>query len=114
MDPNVAAGLVRSANRPKAEAPSQAPNPLRGIIPTGQAPLGSEVAAKEAADLKQAERMKLAKMGHALPDGSFPIRNADELHKAMDRAHQGNNEGAAKALIRKRAKELGVKLPVGY
>lgn len=90
---------------------------MRGLIPEPPpAPLigGHEEAAKPAADLNMSERMKLAKEGKALPDGSFPIRNKEDLEKARTRAHQGENEGAAKAHIRKRAKELGVPLAKGY
>lgn len=90
---------------------------MRGLLaepePTGALGL-SEAAAKEPADLNQSARMKLAKEGKALKDGSFPIRNAADLEKARIRAHQANDEGAAKALIRKRAKDLGVKLPPAY
>lgn len=93
---------------------------MRGLLPPStpapliRVPRDDETAAKEAADLNVGERMKLAKEGKALPDGSFPIRNAADLEKARVRAHQGGNESAAKALIRKRAKDLGVKLPSGY
>lgn len=58
--------------------------------------------------------MRLAKEGKALPDGSFPIRNAADLEKARIRAHQATNETEARAHIRKRAKALGVSLPSGY
>lgn len=56
---------------------------------------------------RAAARRKLAKKGHALPDGSFPIPNVAYLRKAKKRAHQGKNPAAAKAHIAKRAKALG-------
>lgn len=56
---------------------------------------------------RAAARRKSAKKGHALPDGSFPIENVAYLKKAKKRAHQGKNPAAAKALIARRAKELG-------
>ncbi|HXU02354.1 MAG TPA: hypothetical protein VN903_15415 [Polyangia bacterium] len=115
MGKNLASGLVRnsgfspdtSAPRPDTKLPVSR---LFGAAAHGP----SEVAAKEAADLNQAERMKLAKEGKALPDGSFPIRNVTDLKKARKRAHQGDNEGAAVRLIKKRERELGVNLgPIG-
>jgi hypothetical protein len=70
MDRKVAAGLVKSANR--RSTPTVKPSPYAGLIRT-------EDSAKQAADLNQGERMQLAKEGKALPDGSFPIRNATDL-----------------------------------
>ena len=56
-----------------------------------------------------AGRKKAAKSGHALPDGSFPIEDEKHLHSAAVLAASGHgNVSAAKALIRKRARELGV------
>lgn len=56
-----------------------------------------------------AGRRKAAKAGHALPDGSFPIEDVKHLHSAATLAASGHgNVSAAKALIRKRARELGV------
>ena len=53
-------------------------------------------------------RMKLAEKGHAMPDGSYPIRNVADLKNAIHaygRAPVGK-EKAVKALIIKRAKDL--------
>lgn len=56
-----------------------------------------------------AGRRKAASSGHALPDGSFPIEDKKHLHSAAVLAASGHgNVSAAKALIRKRARELGV------
>lgn len=58
---------------------------------------------------RAAKRRKLAKKGHALKDGSFPIPNKEYLEKAKHRigsAHP-SKRAAAKALIARRAKELG-------
>jgi HK97 family phage prohead protease len=56
-----------------------------------------------------AEREKLAKEGKALPDGSYPIVDKEDLENAATLAASGHGDvDAAKALIRKRAKELGV------
>ena len=57
------------------------------------------------------KRRNLAKEGKALSDGSYPIGDAEDLKNAATLAASGHgNVSAAKALIRKRAKELGVKL----
>jgi hypothetical protein len=53
-------------------------------------------------------RMKLAEKGHAMPDGSYPIRNVADLKNAIyayGRAPVGK-EKAVKDLIIKRAKDL--------
>jgi hypothetical protein len=58
---------------------------------------------------RSAGRRRLAKQKKALPDGSFPIPNAEYLGKAIravGRAAPGKRPALA-ALIRKRAKQLG-------
>ena len=64
-------------------------------------------------DVSTAERRTLASAGHALPDGSYPIANASDLHNAAHLASTGHgNAEAAKKLIARRAKELGVSNPL--
>lgn len=59
------------------------------------------------------ERRQAASEGNALPDGSYPIRNAHELHAAAVLARSGHGDAAAaKRLIARRAKELGVPNPL--
>jgi hypothetical protein len=59
----------------------------------------------------QAERDKAHEAGNSLPDKSYPINNAKQLHSAAILASSGHGDvKAAKALIRRRAKELGVSL----
>jgi hypothetical protein len=75
-------------------------------------------AAKAAGDVgkggpSKAERDKAADEGNALPDGSYPIRNAKELHSAAVLARSGHGDAAAaKRLIARRSKELGVANPL--
>jgi hypothetical protein len=58
-----------------------------------------------------AERRESAKKGHALDDGSYPIEDKKHLHSAaVLAASKHGNWQAARALIRKRARELGVEL----
>jgi hypothetical protein len=57
------------------------------------------------------DRRSLAAKGWALDDGSFPIPDKKHLHSAAVLAASGHgNVSAARALIRKRAKDLGVEL----
>jgi len=58
-------------------------------------------------------RKKLAAKGHALEDGSYPIENVHDLQNAAILAQSGHGDvAAAKKLIARRAKELGVKDPL--
>lgn len=57
-------------------------------------------------DLDTKERRKLAEEGKALPDGSFPIRNREDLKDAIQSYGRANDKGEAKRWIKKRAREL--------
>lgn len=60
-----------------------------------------------------AERKQLASEGNALSDGSYPIANSEDLHNAAVLARSGHGDvAAAKRLIAKRARELGVTNPL--
>lgn len=66
------------------------------------------------ATITAADRRAAATKGHALKDGSYPIRNTSDLGHAATLAKSGHgNVQAAKALIARRAKELGVSNPLG-
>ena len=58
------------------------------------------------ADLDTKERRKLAGEGKALPDGSFPIRNRDDLQDAIQSYGRAKDKDEAKRWIKRRAKEL--------
>jgi hypothetical protein len=60
------------------------------------------------ADFSAAQRRALAKQGAARPDGSFPIRNAQDLANAIRLYGNANDPAAAKAWIIRRAKALGL------
>jgi hypothetical protein len=56
----------------------------------------------------QAYRDEAVKAGHALSDGSYPIRNVHDLHNAIVLCVSGHgNVAAARRLIIRRARELG-------
>ena len=61
-----------------------------------------------AAEFTQSQRERLAKKGHALKDGSFPIRNKSDLKNAIKTwgLAKKSNKAKAKKLIKLRAKQL--------
>jgi hypothetical protein len=59
-------------------------------------------------DFSAAERKTDAKSGAAMPDGSFPIENEDDLKNAVKAYGRAKDKDAAKAHIKKRAKALGL------
>jgi hypothetical protein len=65
------------------------------------------VFADEFADISKEVRMKLAKEGRALPDGSFPIRNIVDLKNAIQAHGRAKDIEKAKRHIKKRARALG-------
>ncbi len=59
------------------------------------------------ADISDDERKSLAEKGEAMKDGSYPIRNKDDLGKAIEAFGRAKNKAATKRWIIKRAKDLG-------
>lgn len=71
-----------------------------------------ELEGESARDFSTEKRKSMAKEGTAMPDGSFPIANKEDLNnarRAIGRA-PASKRAAVKAHIRKRAKALGVDL----
>ena len=64
------------------------------------------------------QREDLAKKGHAMPGGRYPIATPQDLDNAIQACGRGNppDKAAIKAHIAKRAKALGLesKLPPGW
>jgi hypothetical protein len=61
------------------------------------------------AEISEAERQHAAQEGHALPDGSYPVRDCGEVGDAITaygRAPE-NHRGDLAALIRRRNADLG-------
>jgi len=58
-------------------------------------------------DFTDKERQAMADKGHALPDGSFPIENKDDLSNAVRAIGRAKDPAKAKAHIKARAKDLG-------
>jgi hypothetical protein len=67
---------------------------------------GEDYALVAAGSLSTEARDKAADKGYALPDGSYPIRSVDELHKAIKAYGRAKDKAAAKAHIIKRARAL--------
>jgi len=64
----------------------------------------AEIALKRA--FTDDERSKMAESGTALPDGSYPIANKEDLQNAIQAFGRAKNKGAAKIHIMKRARAL--------
>jgi hypothetical protein len=65
-------------------------------------------AVSELSKISEAERMKLAERGHALPDGAYPIRNKEDLKNAIQaygRSKPSERREVRKHII-KRARQL--------
>ena len=74
---------------------------------------GRPEADTEKRDIDTATRRRLASEGHALPDGSYPIENTEDLHNAAILARSGHGDVAdAERLIAREAQERGVANPL--
>lgn len=60
-------------------------------------------------DFSAEERRKLTEKGEAMPDGSFPIRNRQDLDDAVRSIGRAKNRAAARDWIIRRADELKAK-----
>lgn len=69
-----------------------------------------------AREYSQEERERLAKKGHALPDGSYPIVDREDLENAIQAIGRAKDPEAAKRHIKKRARALGLEelIPDGW
>jgi hypothetical protein len=59
-------------------------------------------------DFNTADRKRLANEGKALPDGSFPIENEEDLHNAIRLVGHAKDPAKAKAHIKARATAMGM------
>jgi len=58
-------------------------------------------------DLSAAARHLAAAEGEALPDGSFPVRDLDELHKAIHAVGRSKHPIEVRRYLIRRARDLG-------
>src|ERR1700690_726106 len=63
--------------------------------------------ALEKREFSDKERAKAADKGEAMPDGSFPIKNKEDLSNAVQAFGRAKNKKAVKAHIKARAKAMG-------
>lgn len=54
------------------------------------------------------QRRTMAEAGHAMPDGSYPIGNKNDLMNAIRSWGRGGSDPKVKAHIKRRAKEMGM------
>lgn len=66
----------------------------------------AEIALKRAYGIEA--RQEMAEAGEAMPDGSFPIKDEADLRNAIQAHGRAKDIDAAKAHIKKRAKDLGL------
>jgi len=104
---------AKSTGEKKKEAKKIKEDVTKAIAAVGDESAEAAVAAEDDDDIKcysaefsQSQRERLAKKGHALPDGSFPIRNREDLKNAVQSWGLAKNKAAAKKFIKKRAKQL--------
>lgn len=92
----------------KVELPHLAPDKWESVM--------AQVLSLGAREFKPKERKDAAGKGLAMPDGSFPIKNAADLRNAIKAVGRAKNSAAAKAHIIRRAKALGLEdlLPDGW
>lgn len=62
---------------------------------------------EEFRDVSTEERKKLADEGKAMPDGSFPVANVEDLRNAIQAIGRASDPDAVKRFLKKRARELG-------
>lgn len=78
------------------------------VAPNGTVFGFTERAQEEKRMFSTEERDEMAEEGEALPDGSYPIANEDDLKNAIQAFGRAKDPEAAKAHIMKRAKDLGL------
>lgn len=108
------AQLVKAATQPQMELLNVPSYPVTFTGNMGNT--NGTTAWTVAREVPPKEREKLAEKKKALPDGGFPIANAADLKNAIRSIGRAKNPAAAKALIKRRAKELGLEklIPPGW
>jgi hypothetical protein len=76
-------------------------------LTTSDATDGATALREALRDFPAEARKKSADAGHAMPDGSFPIETEEDLRNAIQSIGRAQDPEAAKAHIKRRARELG-------
>lgn len=104
-DPEMTAAL----NGPMPQGGGGAPQSSSGSPKPGAALGGSSANAAKSAKWPEHRRQDAVAAGHALPDGSYPIEDEDDLRDAIRLSGHGNApESEIRAHIRSRARSLGL------
>jgi hypothetical protein len=93
-----------------AQLVQTASEPMPAIVlsnVTTTANTNADVSWLPARDVSTKERNKLAETNKAMPDGSFPIANENDLKNAIKAIGRAKDPAAAKSHITRRAKALG-------
>lgn len=69
---------------------------------------GADLSRARKREFSSEQREELAESGEAMPDGSFPIENAEDLRNAIQAFGRAKNPEAVAKHIRRRAKALGL------
>jgi predicted house-cleaning noncanonical NTP pyrophosphatase (MazG superfamily) len=104
-------GEARAKNKELAKAETPV-----GELQKALTDLGSKVDKLEKKDYSPDDRKEMAKNGTAMPDGSYPIANKNDLKNAVQSYGRASNKGAVKKWIQKRAAALDATdlLPDGW
>jgi hypothetical protein len=93
--------------------PETVPQPAQGVVPGG--PFADPVAVRlneaiqaDKRDFSASQRASAADSGAAMSDGSFPVKNGEDLSNAIHLAGHGKDPAAARAHIKRRAAALGL------
>jgi len=90
--------------------PKQVRRSLNMVMETREIPKKERLSLKaelEARDVKQGERKSLAKKGKALPDGSFPIANKNDLSNAKQAIGRAKNHSESKEVHKQESQAIG-------
>jgi hypothetical protein len=70
----------------------------------------------DAREFSNEQREKMAKKGNAMPDGSYPIANEQDLRNAIHAIGRAKNPAATRQHIKKMARKLGLEelIPEGW
>jgi hypothetical protein len=106
---------VRNPQKPKDDGTGRGAkpgHPFHGNQYTGGEPSYNEINYTKSGEIIKREfsddkRQELAAKGKAMPDGSYPIENENDLHNAIQSYGRAKNPKAVKAHIITQAKALG-------
>lgn len=106
-DDDVAAAEKAAGTNPSPKDDSEQNNKTAGAKCEEHGVVDCEKCAVAKREFDAKERENAASSGDALPDGSYPIKNVQDLKNAIQAIGRAKDPGKAKAHIKTRAKALG-------